>query len=317
VSNLDTAPVEQRCRTSGQTQPMTRLLEEREVPLGGLRAMSVRRTLPQRQLPMVGAWCFLDQMGPERVDMRVLPHPHTGLQTVTWPLVGRVRHRDSLGSDVVIQPGQLNIMTSGRGIVHSEFSLGHEPLLHALQLWVALPGPAADGDPSFAQHADLPLIEQDAMTATVFVGELDGERSPAGVHTPLLGADITLWAGADTLLPLRPDFEYAALVLDGSAQIAGCAVDAGPLLYLGRGREDLTLRSSVGARIVLLGGTPFEDALVMWWNFVGRSHDEIVQAREDWESHSRRFPGVPGHDGKRIPAPPLPPLTLTPRRRTL
>jgi redox-sensitive bicupin YhaK (pirin superfamily) len=296
---------------------MTRLLEAREVPLGGVRAMTVRRALPQRELPMVGAWCFLDQMGPERVDMRVLPHPHIGLQTVTWPLVGQVRHRDSLGSDVVLRPGELNIMTSGRGIAHSEFSLGERPEVHALQLWVALPTVPAAGAGRFARHVDLPVVEQDRLTATVFVGELDGASSPAIVHTPLVGADLEVGPGADTVLRVRPDFEYAVLGIEGQARIAGCILPAGPLLYLGRGRDELTVRSDTGARLLLLGGEPFGEALVMWWNFVGRTHDEIVQARADWEGHSDRFPDVPGHDGRRIPAPPLPPVTLTPRRRSL
>jgi redox-sensitive bicupin YhaK (pirin superfamily) len=279
--------------------------------------MSVRRVLPQRELPLVGAWCFLDQMGPERVDMRVLPHPHTGLQTVTWPLIGQVRHRDSLGNDVVIEPGQLNLMTSGRGISHSEFSLGESPELHALQLWVALPADRAEGDAGFTQYRDLPVHQRLDVSATVFVGELAGVRSPAETHTGLLGADVIVRAGASITLPLQADFEHAVLVLSGRPTVAGVAVDAGPLLYLGCGRSELAVRSDTDARFVLLGGEPFVDPLVMWWNFVGRSHDEVVAARDDWEAHSDRFGTVTGHDGQRISAPPLPRGRLTPRRRTL
>ena len=317
MSNLDAAPVEQQCQKVGQTQPMTRLLPARDVPLGGVRGMSVRRTLPQRELPMVGAWCFFDQMGPERVDMRVLPHPHIGLQTVTWPLVGQVRHRDSMGSDVVISPGELNLMTSGTGIAHSEFSIGDEPLLHALQLWLALPAAQAGGPASFEQHRRLPVYRRGDLAATVFVGQLGDASSPATVHTGLLGADLTVVGGGSEVLPVRPDFEYAVMVLAGQASVAGAFVEPGPLLYLGIGRDELTVRSATGARLLLLGGEPFPEPLIMWWNFVGRSHAEIVQARDDWESRSGRFPEVDGHDGQRIPAPPMPPVRLTARQRTV
>ncbi len=156
------------------------LLSRREVPLGGVRGVQVSRWLPQRSLPMVGAWCFLDRVGPERVDMAVLPHPHVGLQTVTWPLSGEVRHRDSLGTDVVLRPGELNLMTSGRGIAHSEVSLGQQPLLHALQLWVALPLGVASSAARFEQHRDLPVVELPGARVTVFVGELLARPHPHG-----------------------------------------------------------------------------------------------------------------------------------------
>src|SRR3954470_7673988 len=139
MTNLEARPVPEVCDLVASHGPVVELHEARDVPLGGVRAMRVRRTLPQRALPTVGAWCFLDRFGPQRVDMRVLPHPHTGLQTVTWPLRGQIRHRDSLGNDVMVRPGQLNLMTAGRGVSHSEFSAGDTPLLHALQLWLALP----------------------------------------------------------------------------------------------------------------------------------------------------------------------------------
>jgi len=291
VSNLDTAPDEQQC--SRPTEPALRLLPAREVPLGGVRAMTVSRTLPTKEVPLVGAWCFFDQMGPERVQMRVLPHPHIGLQTVTWPLSGEVRHRDSLGSDVLIKPGQLNLMTSGTGIAHSEFSLDGPNPLHALQLWVALPAAQAAGPSRFEQHRDLPEHSETGLRATVFIGELGTTSSPAIVHSPLLGADLELEPGARTAIELRPDFEHAVLVIEGAATIAGVEVAAGPLLYLGPGRDELPLASAGGARLVLLGGEPFPDELVMWWNFVGRSHEEIVRARADWEAHATRFGAVP------------------------
>lgn len=301
-------------------EPTTALLPGREVPLGGVRGMSVTRWLPQRALPTVGAWCFLDRIGPQRVDMRVLPHPHTGLQTVTWPLAGRIRHRDSLGSDVELRPGELDLMTSGRGIAHSELSVGDAPLMHALQLWVALPAGAAAGPARFEQHRELPVASAPGVRATVFVGELDGARSPARVHTPLLGADVVVDAGARAELPLEAGHEHAVLVLDGAARVAGVDLDDGPLLVLGTGRSSLEVASTGGARLLLLGGEPFAEDLVMWWNFVGRSHDEVARARADWEAEGaagggERFGVVPGHGRDRIPAPELPGVRLTPRRR--
>lgn len=296
-------------------RPAAALLSRREVPLGGVRGVRVSRWLPQRQLPMVGAWCFLDRIGPERVDMQVLPHPHVGLQTVTWPLAGEVRHRDSLGTDVVLRPGELNLMTSARGIAHSEVSLGQQPLLHALQLWVALPLGMDSGPARFEQHRDLPVVELPGARVTVFVGELLGEASPAQVHTPLLGAEVTVMPGAPIAVPLREGFEHAVLVLDGAATVAGVEVEDG-LLHLGTGQSELVVSSPGGARLLLLGGEPFGEDLVMWWNFLGRSHEDIAQARTDWEAADpQRFGVVPGHGGERIPAPPLPGVRLTPRRR--
>ncbi len=286
--------------------------------------MSVSRTLPLRGRPTVGAWCFLDQFGPQHTDMRVLPHPHIGLQTVTWPLGGLIRHRDSLGSDVVLRPGQLNLMTSGRGVVHSEFSLEGADLLHALQLWVALPVDRAAGEAAFERHTELPSYEATGLRATVIIGEIADAKSPATAYTPLLGAEIRVEPGRRATIPARRDFEHAALVIAGEATIGGERLDAGPLLYLGTGRDELEIASAAGATLVLLGGEPFADELVMWWNFVGRSHEEIAAARDDWERADRGRFGlvaghvvghVAGHGADRIPAPPLPAVRLTARKR--
>lgn len=316
MSNVEADPAETACRSVSAGRPVTEFFESRVVPLGGIRGdITVNRSLPQRALPTVGAWCFLDLFGPQRTDMRVLPHPHAGLQTVTWTLAGEVRHRDSLGSDVVIRPGQLNLMTSGRGIAHSEFSLGEQPYLHGLQLWVALPAGSAAQAPAFEHYDKLPCREANGVRATVFIGELGDAVSPATTYSPLLGAELTLRGGAATTLPLRSDFEHALLVIEGGVKVAGTALAAGPLLYLGVGRSDLDLAAPVDTRAILLGGTPFPDDLVMWWNFVGRSHEDIAAARTDWESlDGRRFGPVAG-TGERIPAPPLPAVRLRPRRR--
>ncbi|MGG7466322.1 pirin family protein [Plantibacter sp. YIM 135347] len=316
MTRLDAGGETELCAATDDST--TRVLESREVPLGGVRGLSVHRSLPQSELPMVGAWCFLDRFDEEAAVMRVLPHPHTGLQTVTWPLDGDIRHRDSVGSDVIVRPGELNIMTSGYGVSHSEFSLGDEPSsMHGLQLWVALPRDVADGDPAFAQHTELPVFETHGLRATVLVGSLGDAESPALVHTPLLGADVMLDAGASASIPVDPTFEHGVLVLSGTVEIAGTKLGSGPLLFLGAGRDAVHVASSDGARFVLLGGVPFGEELVMWWNFVARSHDEIASAREDWERGAVRFGTVAGHGADRIPAPPLPNVRLTPRRRSL
>jgi len=316
MSNVDTRPTETPCHSADVRGPVVERYESRVVPLGGIRGIEVHRLLPQRVLPTVGAWCFLDKFGPQHDDMRVLPHPHIGLQTVTWPLAGRIRHRDSLGNDVEIEPGQLNLMTSGGGISHSELSLGDRPLLDGLQLWVALPAADATVEPAFERHVQLPRHEADGLRATVLMGELAGVESPATTYSPLLGAELALSGGATVTLPLRSDFEHGLLLLDGAATTVGVDLDPEALVYLGSGRDELELSAATDSRLLLLGGAPFTDELVMWWNFVGRSHEEIATARADWERmDGRRFGIVPGHDGERVPAPELPSVRLAPRRR--
>jgi len=347
MTNLDTKPSETLAKPAGLCGPRLELYEAREVPLGGIRSITVHRTLPQRHLPTVGAWCFLDQFGPdEGPPMRVLPHPHTGLQTVTWPIRGQIRHRDSLGNDLLVKPGQLNLMTAGRGIAHSEFSEEGEGIF-GLQFWAALPGALPQPDEywgaSFQQVTDLPVLTGPGVEVTVFTGSLAlvtdhgpgrAVTSPAVVYTELIGADGSLEPQATARIHVQPTHEHAVLVVQGSVRIDGQQIDAGPLAYLGAGREQIRIDSTEGARFVLLGGEPFEEDLVMFWNFVGRSHEEVALARADWEeqvsgaeaalTQGRSFvdPGpelryglVPGHGAQRIPAPQVPPVRLTPRRR--
>ncbi|MBA8814991.1 hypothetical protein FHX48_000043 [Microbacterium halimionae] len=303
--------------------PRAVLLESREVPLGGIRAMEVHRLLPQRDLPMVGAWCFLDRFGPQRTVMRVEPHPHIGLQTVTWPLEGDVHHRDVLGNDVLVRRGALNLMTSGAGISHSEYSVGEDATpLDALQLWVALPESRRHGIPAFEQHESLPTFTLDDAEVIVVMGELAGTTSPATAHTPIVGAEVTFVDSGKTTLPLHPEWEYAIVGVFGDAEVDASdgertTVSSGLLLYLGVGRTEIDIASSVGGVFFLLGGEPFDDEIVMWWNFVGRTHEEIVAARDEWESQSPRFGHVPGHGEERVPAPPLPHVRLTRRVRRL
>lgn len=292
-------------------------LEAREVPLGGVRGITVHRTLPHRGLPTVGPWCFVDHFGPTREQMRVLPHPHTGLQTVTWPLVGEIRHRDTLGSDVVLRPGELNLMTSGDGVAHSEFSAGDRTdAMHGLQLWVALPDAHRSGRAGFEHHPDLPRAGGDGWTATVLMGSFDTTESPATTYSPMVGAELRVRAGVATI-PLRPDFEHAILAVDGEVMVGGTEIRHRQMRYLAPGRSEVTLHTPAATTLLLIGGVPFEEELVMWWNFIGRTHEDIVQARRDWEAGSDRFGVVPGHDGETIPAPPMPDLRLKPRRRTI
>ncbi|BFU44316.1 pirin family protein [Krasilnikovia sp. MM14-A1004] len=290
------------------------------VALGGPRAMAVTRTLPHRDRRMVGAWCFIDAYGPDDLSagapgMRVAPHPHIGLQTVSWLVAGEILHRDSLGDVQEIRPGQLNLMTAGRGIAHSEQTPArHSGVLHGVQLWVALPDRDRATAPAFAHHADLPVVADGGLRAVVLMGDLAGAASPAACHTPLVGAELTLAAGSVGRLPLRPDFEYAVLSLDGVATVAGAALKPGPLLYLGTGRTEVALTAGDGAaRLLLLGGEPFDESLVMWWNFVARDHEEIVEARQRWADGG--FGAVHGYDGEPLPAPPMPITRLVPRAR--
>jgi redox-sensitive bicupin YhaK (pirin superfamily) len=296
------------------------LFEGAPVALGGPRGFAVTRTLPNKHRRMVGAWCFLDAYGPQDLTgtrgMRVGPHPHIGLQTVTWLVAGEVLHRDTLGSRQEIRPGQLNIMTAGRGIAHSEETPAeHTPILQGVQLWVALPHHARDMPPAFHQHTDLPVHTDGGLRATVLMGTLGGVTSPARCHTPLVGAEITLAAGSEVTLPVNPAFEYAVITLDGAPSVQDVTVKPGPLLYLGEGRDSVRLGAADDARLLLLGGEPFDERIVMWWNFVARDHDEIVQARQDWVDATPRFGTVRGYDGDPLPAPPMPLIRLVPRGR--
>ncbi|MEU4692912.1 pirin family protein [Actinoplanes sp. NPDC023714] len=291
------------------------LLPGHDVPLG--RFTTVRRLLPHRERRMIGAWCFVDHFGPDdvrgRPGMQVPPHPHTGLQTVTWLVDGIIEHRDSLGSHQLIAPGQLNLMTSGHGIAHSEYTPpDHPDGMHGLQLWVALP--SAVRSPGFAHHPSLPALREGGADVTVVIGRLGGVSSPATTHTPLLGAEILFPAAGAATLPLTPGFEHGILVMSGSATVDGHTLAPGSLLYLGDGRDAVSVACPDEARLFLLGGEPFDEPLVMWWNFVGRSHEEIVEARTQWMA-GERFGTVEGCAAAPLPAPELPTVRLKARDR--
>ncbi|WP_344500173.1 pirin family protein [Streptomyces enissocaesilis] len=321
MSNVEAEPTELRCGASesGGRVPGVDVLPPRDVPLGGPRAMTVRRTLPQRSRTLIGAWCFADHYGPDHVaetgGMDVAPHPHTGLQTVSWLFSGEIEHRDSLGSHAFVRPGELNLMTGGYGISHSEVSTGRTTVLHGVQLWVALPEAHRHAEPDFQHHVPTP-VRAGGAGIRVFLGALAGAVSPVRTFTPLLGAEITLDPGATATLALDPAFEHGLLVDHGRVRMAGTLLRPAELGYLPTGSDRLTLtnESDDTARTVLLGGTPFEEEIVMWWNFIGRSHEDIAQARSEWMTGSR-FGEVKGYDGARLPAPELPSVALKSRGR--
>jgi redox-sensitive bicupin YhaK (pirin superfamily) len=262
---------------------------------------SVRRFLPQRQHRAVGPWVFLDQFGPATFGAAgsVGPHPHIGLQTVTWLLSGEAHHGDTVGSDQIVRPGTLSIMTAGRGIAHWEGF--PETEIHGAQLWIALPDAARHVEPSFAHHADLPAVRGEGWRATVFLGSLAGATSPAVAHSPIVGAELRLQPGATAEIALRDGFEHAILVLEGT--LSGVASEA---LHLVGGGGGLALSTDVGATVLLIGGAPLGETPLLWWNFVARTPEEIRAARAAWEDRSLI-------DGAPLPAPglvapPVPPL---------
>lgn len=325
MSNLDAAPEELTCSATATAEEVRgRILRPREVPLGGPRAMSVRRTLPQRDLSLIGAWCFLDHYGPNDVSaagagMRVEGHPHTGLQTVSWLFSGEVEHRDTVGTHAFVRPGELNLMTAGAGIAHSEYSTPHTTTLHGAQLWVALPERHRFTTPRFDHYAP-PVIERDGVRARVFLGSVFGQTSPVTTFSPLLGAELILSPGSTVYLNVDPAFEHGLLVDAGAVALGGVSADAGELIYYQPGVSTLTLRSTVDtpARLLLLGGEPLGERIVMWWNFIGRSHDEIVAFREKWQQQRDHrdqgdFGLFPDQWDHTLPAPELPNLRLTPR----
>jgi quercetin 2,3-dioxygenase len=278
----------------------------REAQVGDI---TVRRLLPLRLRRSVGAWCFIDHYGPQSVDgvtgMMVPPHPHIGLQTVTWLLAGNVLHRDSLGSEQMIRPGQLNLMTSGRGIAHAEESpADHDPVLHGVQLWVALPDASRHVEPAFEHHAELPATRLGGFLATVFMGELGGARSRASAFTPIVGAELTAaGAPARCALPLRPEFEHVLFAVAGRADANGVGLEPGHLLYIPAGRETATLEAPEGSCVLLLGGVPLGEQLLMWWNFVARTPEEIAAATASWGAGE--FGAVGGYQGEPLRAPAL------------
>jgi quercetin 2,3-dioxygenase len=299
MSGPVTSPDTNALQSAEPTVVQTAVVEVTESAVSQVGEFSVRRALPRRTRRMIGAWCFVDHMGPATVDERglgVAPHPHIGLQTVTWLLAGQALHRDSLGTEQLIAPGQLNLMTAGNGVSHSEEGTGYRGELHGVQLWVAQPDHTRHDSPDFEHHADLPQVEFGDATATVVIGELAGAASPARRDTDHAGIDLDLRPGRTTM-PLRPDYEHGLVVLAGACSIDGAPVTPGHLSYLGVGRDDITLTANEPTRALLVGGVPFHEPILMWWNFVARTRDEIINAHRDWTTAASRF----GHVDSRLP----------------
>jgi redox-sensitive bicupin YhaK (pirin superfamily) len=306
MSNLETVPEEIICtegaRGAEGAAAGVEFLAPREVPLGGPRAMPVRRTLPQKQRSLIGAWCFLDHYGPDLVPqsggMRVPRHPHTGLATVSWLFTGKIAHRDSAGYEAIVRPGEVNLMIAGRGISHQEFSTPDTGILHGAQLWYALPEETRNMPPTFEHYAPQAVIGE-GSEVRVFLGSLAGSSSPVATYTPpLLGAEAVLRAGAQLELELDASFEHGILVDTGEIFLDGVALAVDHLHYLplGRSRAVLTAGQSP-ARILILGGQPLGEQIVMWWNFVGRAHEEVVAYRAAWQAEIGAEPAAPPAGG--------------------
>ncbi len=254
---------------------------------------NVRRALPTRGRRTVGAWCFVDHIGPasfspeNRYD--VAPHPHIGLQTVTWLYDGALVHRDSLGSEQLISPGQLNLMTAGEGIAHSEENPGiTSGELHGVQLWVALPESTRHGASAFEHHEMFPQVGWRRGRGTVLIGRYLDLPAPARGDSDLVGLELRLGEG-DSIVELQPDFEHALVVTSGELEANGTTVEPGHLAYLGLGRDAIKLTAFGDTTALLLGGIPFDETVLMWWNFVARTQDEISDAYESWMKHDERF----------------------------
>lgn len=289
MSNVETKPDAIVCDAKAAEQ--IDVITPRDVPLGGLRAMNVRRTLPGRQRSLIGAWCFIDHYGPDKIKdtggMSVAPHPHIGLQTVSWLFEGEIEHRDSAGNHAMVLPGEVNLMTAGIGISHSEVSTEQVSVLHGVQLWVALPAEARRVEPAFAHYAPQPVVG-DSFEARIFLGSLLDQTSPVETFTPLLGAELILDAGATLSLDIDESYEHGILLDSGSLTLEPSGLNSfvlakDELAYIAPGRTKLTLSTSEGARLILLGGPPFGEQVIMWWNFLASTQEEIVAARTEWQ----------------------------------
>jgi len=287
-------------------------LESRRAVVG--EGFEIRRALPNRHRRTVGAWCFLDHAGPADYaagqGLTIGPHPHIGLQTFSWMIEGRILHRDSLGFEQWIEPGQVNLMTAGRGISHSEESPSDAPGRFQLaQLWIALPKHECGREPAFRHYPELPVLQRGGFRITVLAGTFAGQHSPAQVYTPLMGLDLASSGAARTEMPLDPGFEHAALTLEGAPAVDGESLTPGTLLYLGTGRTALAVECAAASRLLVIGGEPLGEDIIVWWNFVARTAAEMEAAVDDWKA-GRRFGKVLGARGAPLVAPDIGTLRL-------
>ena len=295
------------CTALGAIEPTLESFASKEVSLGKL---AVTRVLPIRERRMIGPWCFLDRFGPltfaEEMPMNVAPHPHMGLQTVTWLFDGEVLHDDSLGSEVTGRPGGVNVMTAGNAIAHAERTpRQNSGKLNGAQLWVALPDASRRGPASFAAIEQVPEVETTSGLIKVFSGALkNATLSPAPHFSDLIGAEVRIHSSHDLDIEVDPAFEHGVLLVDGDCTIDGQALEPRRLYYLGTQRGSVCFGSRAGGRVLFLGGPPFPETILMWWNFVARTPEEIAVARDDWQA-GRRFGEVHAYKGPRLEAPEL------------
>lgn len=270
----------------------------------------IKRALPSREKRMIGAWCFLDHAGPvhfpQGEGLDVGPHPHIGLQTFTWMIEGTMLHDDSVGSKQLIRPKQVNLMTAGYGISHTEVAPETETKMHAAQLWIALPDDKRNIAPRFDHYPELPVVIKDDIEFTILVGDFLNTTSPVKVHSDLLGLDLTSQRAATSTLQLNPRFEYGFMVLEGEARVNGHELNDDNFLFIEPGLTQIGIELAANTRVLVLGGTPFESPILLWWNFVGRTYEEIAEARQQWIEGHPRFGNIPAYEGPRLEAPVLP-----------
>lgn len=331
MTNLETQPSE-TVLSPGEPCIDVELIEPREVPLGGIRAMTVYRTIPQRKRSFIGAWCFLDHYGPDDVSetggMSVPRHPHTGLATVSWLFTGQIDHLDSGGTAAAVVPGELNLMIAGSGITHQEISSADTKTLHGVQLWYALPDATRHSENQFVHYVPEPVV-QDGWTARVFIGELAGSQAPVDTRTPdMVGAELIIDAGTTVRLKVRQDFEYGVLAENSAITVNGLSVSHRSLVYAPTGSDTIEITAGdIETRALLLGGVPLGEEIVMWWNFIARNHDEILEYRRRYqaemgfedphpldEGKPKLFGDYPEGQPKPLPAPPAPIARLKPRK---
>jgi redox-sensitive bicupin YhaK (pirin superfamily) len=306
MSRRSEAVSAEECVALGASERRLESYPNRELSLGSL---AISRALPVKDRRLVGPWCFLDRFGPltfsDGKPMDVAPHPHIGLQTVTWLLDGEVVHDDSLGYEAVLRPGGVNVMTSGAGIAHAEQTpRDNSGRLSGVQLWVALPDRHRHVAPGFEQAKEVPVVESPGGLVQVFAGALQGATSRTLHYSPLVGADLHLRPRRTLDVPLDPTFEHAVLVMAGDCALDGHRLEERVLYYLGTARSEASFSSADGGRVLFIGGPPFPETILMWWNFVARTPEEIAQARQDWEEQ-RRFGEVRAYNGPRLAAPSL------------
>lgn len=312
MTNLEGNPEVLNCESS---EVLAEVIKPRSVKLTTRTGIKVDRLLPSSTIRMIGPWCFLDHFLPHDKDeiMSVAAHPHAGLQTVTWLFSGEVHHHDSLGSDQKIFPGELNLMTAGKGISHSEISNKANVPLHGVQLWVALDEKSRNIEPRFSHYDDLPEVIEAFYRAKILAGQVFGIGSNTEFFSPLIAAEITISSKEEFKVEINNNFEHGVMAISEKIEIANQILDVGELYYQPTGASFFKIKAPIGSKLLLIGGEPFTEEIVMWWNFVGRSHEEIAEMRNLWETKSKIFGEVHDDINERIPAPIMPMIKLKPR----